>query len=182
MPSLPVPPGVQGMGGLPRATLERRGARWLSPLLALVVTSLTSPTLLVTGALLARDARSDHPAFWAGLVALVPLGNLMAALAVNAVHARHPFTSRLQVVAVYAMASLFAGGIGFTWLGWETGFMADVLLSARTAAGLPGLAVLLASLGMTAAFSVLSFAHAGVLHAWLVFSTRLPAAAASRLS
>lgn len=186
MPSLLVPSQAlgtgTGIGGPPRMNLERRSVRWLSQLMAFALTSLTSPTLLVTGALLLRDARSDHPAFWAGLVALVPLGNLVAALMVNAAHVRKPFTSRLQVVALYALASLFAAGIGFTWLGWETGFMADVLLSARKNAGLFDPFVVLASLAMSAAYGVLSFAHAGILHAWVVFSRRMPVAAVSRPS
>lgn len=170
MTSLPATPGVLPAIGTASTALQWRGPWWLWQLLALAVASLLAPPLLVTAGLLARDPRSDHPAFWLGLIAIVPLGNLFAAAVVNHMHHRHPFSSRHRVVAAYAAASLLAGSIGFTWLGWETGFLADILAVFGQRGGLFDAVAVLASLSLSVAYGALAFFHAGAVYAWIVFT------------
>lgn len=149
------------------AGLHWRGPWWCWQGLACVLSSLSAPTFVGIGALLMRDAHSDHPVFWAALMCIVPLANLLATVVVGQLHHRAAFASRKKVAAVYGLVATASGSVAFTLSGWATHFIQDFVLPMNHA-GVGGVAML-ASMAVALAYGVASFAHAGVVHAWLGF-------------
>ncbi|MFC0576642.1 hypothetical protein [Paraburkholderia solisilvae] len=152
--------------------------RWRSPWRVWQSTSWFASTLLappfsVIGVLLLINAHSDCPTFWPSAMAVVALTNAVAIVDANQRHHRRPFASRTRVALRYFGVSAFVGGALFMMLVWGTGILEDVagpLMPADGPARLPGSFTQLQwTLAGTAAFCVLSFAHACVLHAWLAF-------------
>ncbi|MDQ7978512.1 hypothetical protein QYH69_14775 [Paraburkholderia sp. SARCC-3016] len=143
-----------------------QGASWLA-------STLLAPPFTVIGILLLINARSDCPYFWPSAMAVVALTNALAIVDANQRHHRRPFGSRVRVALRYFGVSAFVGGALFMMLVWGTGILDDVagvlLPDGHTARFAGSLAQLQWTLGATAVFCVLSFAHACALHAWLAF-------------
>jgi hypothetical protein len=143
-----------------------QGASW-------VANTLLAPPFTVIGILLLINAHSDCPYFWPSAMAVVALTNALAIIDANQRHHRRPYSSRVRVALRYFGVSVFVGGALFMMLVWGTGILEDVagpLLPNGHAAHFAGsFAQLQWTLGATAAFCVLSFAHACVLHAFLAF-------------
>lgn len=160
-----MPPQVQ-----PRlsAQLQWRRPWWFWQGLACAASTLVAPTFLAIGGLLIRDAHSDHPVFWPSLMFAVALANLLAMAAMNQLHHRRPFTGRKRLAAGYGAFSMLAGCVLFLVLGWATDFLHDFVVPLFGDGASPGKA-LFWSLALAAAYSLLSFAHAGVLYVWLGF-------------
>ena len=162
-----VPPLPQAQPRL-SAQLEWRNPWWFWHGLAFAASTLLAPTFLAIGGLLIRDAHSDHPVFWPALMLVVALANLLAMAAMNQLHHRRPFTGRKRLAAGYGVFSMLAGGVLFLVLGWATGFLRDFVVPLSSDGASPGRA-LFWSLALAAVYSLLSFAHAGVLYVWLGF-------------
>jgi hypothetical protein len=152
-------------------------APWLtSQLLSLFVATLLAPTFWGIGTLLMIDARSDHPFFWPAAMAIVALTNVIAIVCANQRHHRRAFTGRAALAMYYFCVSMLTGGALFLLLGWSTGALHDFagpMAATQSAVGASA-ATMLWSLVIAAGFSVLSFTHAGILHAWLAFEAPLP--------
>jgi hypothetical protein len=152
--------------------------RWRSPWrmwqsVSWLVNTLLAPTFSVIGILLLINAHSDCPTFWPSAMAVVALTNAIAIVDANQRHHRRPFGSRVRVALRYFGVSALVGGALFMVLVWGTGILEDVARPLMLADGLARAAGSLTQLqwtvGATAAFVVLSFAHACVLHAWFAF-------------
>jgi hypothetical protein len=145
------------------AAAVRRPLQWRAPwlpaqLLSLFVTTLLAPTFWGIGILLMIDARSDHPFFWPAAMAIVAVANVVAIVCANQRQHRRAFASRGALATYYFAMSALAGSALILLLGWETGALRDF---AGQIAALP--------IVIAACYSLLSFAHAGLLHAWLAF-------------
>lgn len=167
------------MGGAAAPSLPQAQARlsaqlaWRSPWwfwqgLACAASTCLAPTFVAIGGLLMRDAHSDHPVFWPALMLTVALANLLAMAAMNQLHHRRPFSGRGRLAAGYGAFSMLAGCVLFLLLGWASGFLHDFVVPLFGGGGSPARA-LFWSLALAAVYSLLSFAHAGVLYVWLGF-------------
>ncbi|HEY4317888.1 MAG TPA: hypothetical protein VGN04_09820 [Herbaspirillum sp.] len=151
--------------------------QWRAPwqtvqLLSWCAGTLLAPTWWGTGVLLLIDAHSDHPFFWPLTMAVVAIANAVAIAWTNQRHHRRPFAGRVSLALHYFKVGALAGGILLLLLGWGTGALQDFagpMASTSGAAIGALLAALSWSLLVAGIFSVLSFAHAAVLHAWLAF-------------
>lgn len=161
----PLPPQTQAPLSTP---LQWRSPWWLWQGVACAASTLLAPTFLAIGGLLLRDAHSDHPVFWPSLMLSVALANLLAMVTLNQLHHRRPFTDRKRLAAGYGAFSMLAGGVLFLLLGWASGFLPDFVLPLFGGGGSP-LQALFWSLALALSYSLLSFAHASVLYAWLCF-------------
>jgi hypothetical protein len=171
--------GVGNAGRSARQPAARDAAlAWRTPLwrwqcLSWLAVTLAAPTSLIIGALLWRDARSDHPLFWPALIALVALVNALTILRINADHRRHPFATRARLAARYFGLCLGLGSAGFLLLGWSTSFLQDFAVPLCRAFGVDDTPSRIVSVFfdvvLALLFGVISFAHAGILHAWLGF-------------
>lgn len=146
-----------------RAIVTRYPLQWRAPwlrsqLLSLVVTTLLAPTFLGIGILLMIDARNDQPFFWPSAMAIVGLVNFLAIVCVNQRQHRRAFYSRAGLALLYTGVCLPAGSILLLLLGWMTGALVD--FSGQNAA---------IALAIAGCYALLSFAHAGIVHAWLAF-------------
>lgn len=141
-------------------------------LLSWLAVTLTAPTAWIIGALLWRDARSDHPFFWPALIVMVALVNALAILNIGLRQRRRPFATRARLAASYFRLSLILASAGFLFLGWSTGFLRDFSVPLARALGLPdasGSLLLILDAMLAVLFALLSFLHAGTLYAWLGF-------------
>lgn len=157
---------------LDEQALQAGGLRWRGPWwywqgLACLLSSLSAPTFAGIGALLVRDAHSDHPAFWAALMCIVPLVNLLTAITVNQVHHRRPFATRKHIALVYGVTATAAGAALFMLAGWATHFLGDFVVPMDRDG--TGTVAVCASLLLSLAYGAVSFAHAAVVHAWMAF-------------
>jgi hypothetical protein len=154
--------------------LQWRAPWKTSQLLSLTASTLLAPPFWVVGILLMIDSHSDNPFFWPSLMAIVGIGNVCAIVHANQRHHRRPYTGRMQVALHYLGTSMLVGSVLFLLVGWGTGALQD--FSGPMATALPaGVAAKgLWGLILAGSFSLLSFAHACVLHAWFAFETPLP--------
>ncbi len=161
--------------------LRWRGPWWAWQLLASAIATVTAPTFLVVGSALLINAHSDHPLFWWSLPVIVAIGNATAILCINQQHHRAPFTDRQALARRHVTISTVTGASLFLLVGLISGFLPDVVTPLANAANtaLPAFASALCSAGLAIVFALLSFAHAGVVHATLGFQL---ADARSRLS
>ncbi|CAB3755309.1 hypothetical protein [Paraburkholderia humisilvae] len=143
-----------------------QGASWFA-------NTLLAPPFTVVGILLLINAHSDCPYFWPSAMAVVAFTNAVAIVDANQRHHRRPFGSRARIALRYFGVSAFVGSALFMMLVWGTGILEDVagpLMPTDGTAHIAGsLTQLQLTLTATAAFCVLSFVHASVLHAWLAF-------------
>ncbi|KDP89173.1 hypothetical protein CF70_011365 [Cupriavidus sp. SK-3] len=144
---------------------------WAWQALSFCMATLAAPTFLTIGVLLMRDARSDHPFFWPSLMVIVALANAVAILRINQLHRRAAFTRRRMLAVRYLSCGMSAGCAMFLILGWSTGALPEMVapVVGTADASAPGIEVALWSTGIALAFGIASFAHAGVLHAWIGF-------------
>lgn len=135
------------------------------------VATLAAPTFLTIGVLLMQDARSDHPFFWPSLMGIVALSNAVAILRINHLHRRAAFTGRAALALQYSCAGMSAGCAMFLTLGWCTGVLPDMVMpmAGTVDAAAPVVETAPWSAAIAVVFGVGSFAHAGVLHAWIGF-------------
>jgi hypothetical protein len=155
--------------------------RWRTPwrsvqFLSLSLSTLLAPTFWVIGILLMIDSHSDHPFFWPSLMAIVAIGNIVAIVAANQRHHRHPFPARLPLALYYFRVSTLTGCLLFLLVGLRTGALQDFVgpMSASLPETSPIMATTLWSPAIAAGFALLSFTHASVLHAWFAFEAPLP--------
>ncbi|MDF3839453.1 hypothetical protein P3W85_41935 [Cupriavidus basilensis] len=151
--------------------LQWRSPWWAWQALSWGAATLAAPTFLTVGALLLRDARSDHPFFWPSLMAIVALANAAAILRINHLHQRAAFTRRRELALRYLGAGMWAGCAMFILLGWSTGVLPDMVapMAGTADAASPAMATVPWSVAITLAFGMASIAHAAVLHAWIAF-------------
>jgi hypothetical protein len=164
-----------------RARAAARPLQWRAPwqtsqLLSWSAATLLAPTCWGIGALLMIDARSDHPFFWPATMAIVAIVNLVAIVCCNQRQHRGPFANRAALILYYFKVSALTGAVLFLLLGWSTGALQDFAgpMAATPAAAGHAAATALWSVAIAAGFSVLSFTHAGILHAWLAFEVPPP--------
>ncbi|MBN9408172.1 hypothetical protein [Variovorax sp.] len=161
--------------------LQWRGPWWAWQLLVWAIATITAPTVLIVGSALLINAQSDHPLFWWSLPAIVAIGNAAAILTINQQHHREPFTDRQALARRHVVISAVTGATLSLLVGTVSGFLSDVIAPLSNAANVafPALASTLCSAGLAIIFALLSFAHAGAVHAALGFKI---ASARSRLS
>lgn len=145
------------------ASAARYPLQWRSPwlraqLLSLLTTTVTAPTFWGIGILLMIDARNDQPFFWPSAMAIVAVTNLVAIVCANQRHHRRAFCSRAALALFYLGVCIPAGAGLLLMLGWMTGALHDF---AGQNAAIPFM--------IAGCYAVLSFAHAGIVHAWLAF-------------
>lgn len=146
-----------------RATVARYPLQWRTPwlrsqLLSLLVTTLLAPTFWGIGILLVIDARNDQPFFWPSAMAIVALVNFFAIVCINQRQHRRPFVSRAGLALFYTGVCLPAASALLLLSGWMTGALAD--FSGQNA---------MIPLAIAGCYAIVSFAHAGLAHAWLAF-------------
>jgi hypothetical protein len=165
--------GSRGPGALP---LQWRTPWQRAQLLSWSAGTLLAPTWWGTGLLLMIDAHSDHPFFWPSSMAIVAVANAVAIVWSNQRHHRRPFAGRGLLVLHYFKTGACTGGVLFLLLGWGTGALLDFAgpMAATSGAATASMMTLSWSLLIAGSFSMLSFAHAGVLHAWLAFEPAPP--------
>lgn len=132
---------------------------------------MAAPTFLTIGVLLMRDARSDHPFFWPSLMGIVAAANAVAILRINHLHRHAAFTGRVALALRYSCAGMSSGCAMFLVLGWGTGVLPEMVapMAGTVDAAAPVVATAPWSAAIAVLFGVGSFAHAGVLHAWIGF-------------
>ncbi|WP_297352523.1 hypothetical protein [Paraburkholderia sp.] len=101
------------------------------------------------------------------MMAIVAVTNAVAILHTNQRHHRRPFTGYRRLALHYFGVCVFSGSVLFLLLAWSTGILQDFAAPLASAVGTPSPLVWTAAL--TAAFGIVSFAHASVLHAWSAF-------------
>ena len=156
----------------PATRLHGRTPVALWSLLSWLAVTLTAPTAWIIGALLWRDARSDHPFFWPALIVMVALVNALTILNIGRRHRRRPFATRARLAASYFRLSLSLASAGFIFLGWSTGFLRDFSVPLARALGVadaPGSLLLILDAMLAMLFALFSISHAGTLYAWLGF-------------
>lgn len=164
------PQGVHA--ALPSALpLQWRGPWQAWQLLSWALGTLLAPGFWFVGSLLLVNAHCDHPLFWFSLPAIVLIGNAVAIVHTNQQHHRMAFGRRTTLALRHAVAGMVTGSLLFLLAGWGSGFLPDAVapMSGAAPGAFQGMATALWSLASAAAFGFLSFAHAGVLHAWLGF-------------
>lgn len=151
--------------------LQWRGPWWAWQSLAWAIATITAPTVLLVGSALLINAQSDHPLFWWSLPAIVAIGNAAAILTLNRQHHREPFTDRQALARRHIVISGATGATLFLLVGTVSGFLPDVIAPLSNAANVafPALASTLCSAGFAIIFALLSFVHAGAVHAVLGF-------------
>lgn len=161
--------------------LRWRGPWWAWQLLAWVIATVTAPTFLIVGWALLINAHSDHPLFWWSLPVIVAIGNATAILCINQQHHRKPFTERQTLARRHVVVGSLIGASLFLLVGLISGFLPDVAIPLSNAANttFPAFTSALCNAGLAIVFALLSFAHAGAVHATLGFQL---ADARSRLS
>jgi hypothetical protein len=177
--TLAAPPG--GVDNTRRVALALAPLQWRKPwrtwqLASLGTTTLLAPTFWIVGILLMIDAHSDHPLFWPSTMAIVALTNAVAIVFTNQRHHRRPFRGRRQLALCHFGVSMLTGCGLFLLLGCSTGFLqsfAGLMTVVLPAVGATGTTVL-GCAAMAAGFGLLSFAHAGMLHAWFAFEDPHP--------
>jgi hypothetical protein len=172
--------GARNRGALPSSSLPVP-LQWRAPwqtaqLSSWSVGTLLAPTWWGTGVLLMIDAHSDHPFFWPSTMAAVAIANAVAIVCSNQRHHRRAFAGRASLALHYFKVGALTGGGLLLLLGWGTGALQDFAGPMAATSGAPGtsLATLSWSLIIAGGFSVLSFLHAGILHAWLAFEVPPP--------
>ncbi len=157
--------------------LRWRGPWWAWQLLAGAIATVTAPTFLIVGSALLINAHSDHPLFWWSLPVIVAIGNAAAILCINQQHHRAPFTDRQALARRHVAISTVTGASLFLFVGLVSGFLLDVATPLSNAANttFPAFASTLCSTGVAIVFALLSFAHAGAVHAILGFQLALSA-------
>jgi len=151
--------------------LQWRAPWWPGQLLAWVIATLTSPTFLLIGSLLAINSHSDYPLFWWSLPAIVAISNAIAVLCINQQHHRCPFVNPRTLARHHVAVSMITGTSLFLLIGTISGFLPDIAVPLSSAIGvaLPPFTSALYSLLLGTFFSVLSFSHSGFLLASLGF-------------
>lgn len=151
-------------------TLHWKSPWWAWQLLSLALTTVTAPSFLIVGILLAIDSHSDHPLFWLSLPCIVVFSHAAASTTVNQRHHRQAFTHLHQVAAAYNTRIFLCGAL-FLFTGYSSGFLPDFIapLINNDSALTPVITTVLWSVVMAAVFAFLSFFHAGFIHARLVF-------------
>jgi hypothetical protein len=145
---------------------------WRTPWLAWqtlswAVVTLLAPTFWLTGILLTINAHSDQPFFWPSMMGIVAITNAIAIVHTNQRHHRRPLTGYMQCAWHYFGVCMATGCVLFLLLAWRTGMLQD--FTALLGSTMDTRGEMLWTAALTAAFGVLSFAHAAVLHAWLAF-------------
>jgi len=143
----------------PMPPLCWRSPWWAWQLLSWALATLTAPTVMLVGSLLLINSHSDHPMFWWALPAVVAIGNATAILRINQLHLCDPFTDLQTLAQRHAAVSTVTGATLFLCVGWISGFLPDI-------------ATPLSSAGLAIVFAVLSFPHAGAVHASLGFRVK----------
>lgn len=163
--------GATPIASAPPVPLQRRGMGWTWHLLCWAIATVTAPTFLLFSSLLLINSHSDHPFFWWSLPAIVGIGNAAAILRVNQIHHHQPYTDPSPLAWRHAGVSMATGATLFLLTGWISGFLPDVAPSLANAASTsaPALTTALWIAVLTTAFGVLSFAHAGIVHACIGF-------------
>lgn len=137
-----------------------------------VLATVTAPTFWLTGLLLAINSRSDHPAFWVSLMAIVAVVNATTILRINQRQHRREYACREMLARHYLGMSRRMGAALFLACGWASGFLPDLTLPA--AQGHASLAAVSAAvmwnLLLAWLFSLGSFTHAGIVHARIGFA------------
>ncbi|MBC8750763.1 hypothetical protein [Paraburkholderia podalyriae] len=166
-----VPGSPHAGGSLTTVPLQWR-THWLAwQFLSWISGTLLAPPFWMVGILLMINAHSDQPFFWSLTMAIVPITNAIAIIHANQRHHRRPFTARWQVGLHYfggkhadRLHTVHADG------GWYTGALQGLVEPLVVTMGASGPAAsVLWSGTVIAAFGVLSFAHASILHARLAF-------------
>lgn len=152
----------------PMSPLQWRSPWWASQLLAWAIATLTAPTFLFIGSLLAISSHSDHPLFWWSLPAIVAIGNAVAILWINQLHHREPFSDRQALARRHTLIGTVTVAALFLLVGMVSGFLPDMVpMLLNDGAALPALSMALYSAGLSAVFAILSFPFAGAVHARL---------------
>jgi hypothetical protein len=156
-----------------RLPLQWRAPWRTSQLLSFTASTLLAPPFWVVAILLMIDSHSDNPFFWPALMAIVGIGNLCAIVHANQRHHRRPYIGRMQVALHYLATSMLVGSVLFLLVGWSTGALQDFSGPMATALPAGTASQGLWALILAGGFSLLSFAHASILHAWFAFETPL---------
>lgn len=170
-----IPPTARSRRRMKRPPpLQWRSPWWAWQFLAWSVATLTAPTFLLIGSLLLINSHSDQPLFWWSLPVIVAIGNAVAMLRINQLHHRDPFTDRQTLARRYAGTSMTVGATLFLLVGCISGLLPDVLPRLASAAGasFPTGTAAVWGAALAALFALLSFAHAGAVHAGLGFEAR----------
>lgn len=151
--------------------LQWRGPWWSWQLLAWAIATVTAPTFLIVGSALLINASSDHPLFWWSLPVIVAIGNAAAILMINQQHHREPFIDRQVPARRHVVISAVTGATLFLLVGTVSGFLPDVATPLSNAANTmsPAFTSTLCGAGLAIIFALLSFVHAGAVHAVLGF-------------
>lgn len=162
--------------GSSRRTNAPAPLQWRRPwqawqILSWLLVTLLAPPFWIIGLLLVINAHSDQPLFWPSAMGVIAIANLVAIVHANQCHYRRPFIRRKQLALRYFSTSTMTGGLLFLLLIWSTGILRDFAepLATTISTTHPAEMITLWTALATAGFSVLSFAHAGMLHAWLSF-------------
>ena len=126
--------------------------------------TLSAPTVWVVGILLLINKNSDHPFFWISLPLIVALSNAVTIFYINQQHHRIAFTSRGLLAIRYIGISMGIGCVLFLLTGEISGLLNDLGSTHSD----PITKIVWSAL-LTAGFGILSFTHAGSMHAWLAF-------------
>lgn len=140
----------------PKPPLYWRSPWWAWQCLSWALATLTAPTVMLVGSLLLINSRSDHPLFWWSLPVVVAIGNATAILRINQLHLCDPFTDLQTLARRHTVVSTVTGATLFLCVGWISGFLPDI-------------ATPLSGVGLAIVFAILSFPHAGAVHASLGF-------------
>lgn len=99
------------------------------------------------------------------------LGNAIAILCINQQHHRKPFTDSRTLVTRYVAISATLGAALFLFVGTVTGFLPDIAVPLSNASNttFPAFTAALWSAAAAIAFGILSYSHAGIVHASLCF-------------
>jgi hypothetical protein len=159
-------------GGARRRVFAPDPLLWRTPwlawqILSWVTVTLLAPTFWVTGILLMINSHSDQPFFWPSMMAIVAITNVVAILHTNQHHFRRPFTGHMRLALHYFGVCVLTGSVLFLLLAWSTGILHDLVAPLASTVDAP--APLVWTAVVTAAFGLVSFAHASVLHAWFAF-------------
>lgn len=126
--------------------------------------TLSAPTVWVVGILLLINKNSDHPFFWISLPLIVAMSNAVTIFYINQQHHRIAFTSRGLLAIRYIGISMGIGCLLFLITGGMSGLLNDL-----GGTHSDSITKIVWSALLTTGFGILSFAHAGTMHAWLAF-------------
>lgn len=161
----------------PRSVLPAMPLEWRLPWtvwhgLSWLAVTVLAPPFWIIGILLAINAHSDQPVFWTATMAIVAVTNGYAMVQTIRRYHRRPFVRPREAMLFWLGTSLPMGCLLFLLTSWATGMLNAFLGILSPSSVDSALADILWTSVVVAAFGVLSFVHAAVLHTWFVFRSQ----------